>query len=654
MDAGPELVDAGQQALDAGPAPDAAAQDAGRPADGGASDAQVMDTGADPSQLITPLFGPQTQLEPALVEDSPSALITRFADRGRDRHARESQFRAYEHYLPLYWEHRTVQVEIVDTIGRGGDTITFNVATEWKLQDRQAELRFFYRGQSTVAEYHDNAPMTPIDRLNYTRSASFNAREGRAIEVGDRMEFELSQFLDAPPRGRSNYYGTTYLYVVGQGIVPWVGSGPQRDSVPLPSPSLLGGATTLHANESNEPEYLFSQMATNTAPQHGQAFVLGRRVAHTDFGDGSHDESPDNPVWREQGAKTGPNYVNASCNACHLRNGRALPPAPNSGLAQYVVKVGDESGAAHPDMGTVLQPVSTGGGSEPAAHLTSWVEQDGLRRPQYAFDGPPPDRFSPRISPQLVGLGLLEAIDEADVIALADPQDADGDGISGRLHIVRDAESGAFRLGRFGYKAAQPTVRQQTAGALRTDMGVLTSVYPSPDCGSAQTGCGDDGAELADEHLDDLVAYVALLGVPPQTDFDAPQVQAGAQLFEQVGCAKCHVSTFTTSSYAKLAELRGQVISPYTDLLLHDLGPELGDNLGEGDASGAEWRTAPLWGIGKSAGVSGGQAYLHDGRARSLEEAILWHGGEAQDSRAEFKALEAAEQGMLLRFLESL
>ncbi len=222
-------VDAGLPERDSGRASDAAEADASSLADAGA-----LDSGLEGTRLIEPLFGPQTQLEPALVENSPSALITRFADRGRDRHARESQFRAYEHYLPHYWEHRTVQVEIVDTIGRGGETIIFNVSTEWKLQERQAELRFFYRGQTTVAEYHDNAPMTPIDRLTYTRSASFNPREGRAIEVGDKMEFELSQLLDAPPRGRSNYYGTTFLYVAGRGIMPWIGSGQQRDSVALP------------------------------------------------------------------------------------------------------------------------------------------------------------------------------------------------------------------------------------------------------------------------------------------------------------------------------------------------------------------------------------------------------------------------------------
>lgn len=646
--------DGGEPATDAGETADAGAVDA-RPADAGSTDAEapdaVVDAGSDPVTQIVPLFDPSTALEPALVEDTPGALITRFSDRGRDRHAREDQFRSYEHYLPFYWEHRTVQVEIVDSVGRGGDTITFNVTTEWKLHDLQAELRFFFRGITTSAEYFDNGSMTPLGRLEYTRSASFNPREGRGIQVGDKMEFELSQFLDAPPRGRSNYYGTTFLYVAGEGIVPWYGEGPLRDSTPLPMVARIGGATTIHVNESDEPEYAYSQMATNLAPDNGQPFVLGRRVAHTDFTDGHHDESDDNPVWTEQAGKAGPSYINASCNGCHFRNGRALPPAVGEALVQHVVRVGDDDGGLHPMLGAVLQPA---GGAEGAVTLAGWDEQDGLRAPRYAFAGPTPPRHSTRISPALIGLGLLEAIPEADILARADPEDADGDRISGRAHPVPDAETGALRLGRFGYKAGQPTVRQQTASALRTDMGVLTSVYPRPDCGAEQADCGPDGPELSDEDLDDLTRYVALLGVPPRRDWDDPDVARGAELFEEAGCEACHVATWTTSPYAPHAELRSQTIAPYTDLLLHDMGPGLADDLGEGHAAGAEWRTTPLWGLGKSAGVSGGEAYLHDGRARTLEEAIAWHGGESAASRDAYSALSSDDRAKLLAFLRSL
>ncbi|MCK6549719.1 thiol oxidoreductase [Myxococcota bacterium] len=634
--------------------PDAAPLDAAVFEDAGAPDVEVIADAALPPPTITPLFDETTALQPALVEDTPAALISRFADRGRDRHARESQFSAYEHWLPFYWEHRTVEVEIVDTIGRGGDSITFNVTTQWKLQDRQAELRFFFRGQTGVAEYHDNAPMTPIDRLHYTRAASFNPREGRPLEVGDKMELELSQFLDAPPRGRSNYYGTTFLYVAGQGIVPWIGSGPRRDSEPLPAQALLGGATTNHANESDEPEYAFSQMATNIAPLHGQPFVRGRRVAHTSFVDGRHDESVENPVWQEQVGKGGPRSIAESCNACHLRNGRSLPPSPGSPLRQFVVKVGDATGAPHPLLGAVLQPAGSAASGEGDLLLAAWEAQGSLQKPRYSFATITPERFSVRSSPALVGLGLLEAISESDLERLADPDDADGDGISGRIHVVAEAGTSLMRAGRFGWKAGQPTVRQQVAGALRTDMGVLSSVYPTPDCGSAQTECGDDGAELDDADLDDLVVYVALLGVPPRRDLDDAGALRGEALFVDAGCAKCHVPSFVTSAYAPFAELRSQTIAPYTDLLLHDMGPGLADELAEGDASGAEWRTTPLWGLGRTGAVSGGRAYLHDGRARTLEEAIAWHGGEADASRLAFEALSAEDQAFVVRFLESL
>ena len=604
--------------------------------------------------LIIPLFDENTSLEPELVETTSTALITRFADRGRDRHARENQFQAYEHYLPLYWEHRTAQIEIIDTLGQGGSTITVNVLTEWPLQARQAELRFFFRGLNTVAEYFDNRPMTMLDSLNYTHEVSFNPKEGRSIALGDRMEFELSQFLEAPPRGRSNYYGTTFLYVAGEGIEPWIGSGPNRDSIPLPQSTRLGGDMTIHQNESDEPDFLFSQMPTNLAPQNGQVFVRGRRLAHTDFATGQHDESAQNPAWTEQGGKLGPHYVNNSCNACHFKNGRAIPPPPGGAMNQYVVKIQNSDGAADNQFGHVLQPARTSGTGEPGVNLASWVEADGLRKPEYSFSGERPEKYSVRISPQLLGVGLLEAIPEQAILAYEDPDDLDGDGISGRANRVLDVETGAIRLGRFGYKAIHATVLAQTASALQTDMGVLTSLFPQPDCGASQTGCGPSQIELADRELQDLTDYVALLGVPPQNDFTNPEVIAGRDLFSQIGCDKCHVTQFSTSPYSRLAEVRNQIIMPYTDLLLHDMGEGLADGFAEGDASGTEWRTAPLWGLGKTLGISRAEGYLHDGRARTIEVAILWHGGEGQSSKILFDGLNPDEKSNLLSFLRSL
>jgi len=613
-----------------------------------------------------PLFTDATPLEPGVLVDTEDALITRVADRARDRHAREDQFSAYDHYLSFYWEHRTVGIEIVDPIGRGGDTITFNVTSLWKLKERQAELRFFYRGINTVAEYYNNGVMTKVDDLHYTRSVRTNAKTRRPLAVGDRIEFELSQFLDAPPNGRENYYGTAFLYVVGRGLVPWEARGvfgddstEREDSYPIPEAAWLGGRTTVHRQYSDEPEHLFLQMATNLSDRNGQPFVRGRRVHHSDFGDGDHNESRSNPDFDEIAGTLGPRYINRSCIACHVNNGRALAPEPGDDLDRFVIRVGLDDGSPYPDFGSVLQGRSTSDDAEPRARLDAWIEEDGLRRPRYRFSGTTPEHFSARITPQLVGMGLLEAIPESALAALADPEDADGDGISGRLRLVRDPETHDLRVGRFGWKAGQATVRHQVAAALNTDIGVRTSVYPRPDCGSTQDDCGPSGSELADEHLDDLAKYIALLGVHARRELDDPDATRGEQLFEEIGCADCHRRTFRTSEHHPFAELRDQTIHPYTDLLLHDMGPGLADTLPEGDstlapASGSEWRTPPLWGIGLTVQVSGGESYLHDGRARTLREAILWHGGEGERSRNAFVELSAQDRDALIAFLESL
>lgn len=605
------------------------------------------------------LHDASTPLEQDILVNSPTALTTYLGDRARDRHARENEFQAYDHYLKFYWEDRTAAIEIIDPIGKGGNTITFNVTTQFKLSDNEAELRFFYEGLGTVAQYCNNGVMTRIDATHYTRSVSTNCKFGhRPLQVGDRMEFELSQFLDASvPNGRANYYGTTFLYIVGQGIVPWEAHGvfgdhstEREDSYPIPEKGWLGGLTTLPYQYSDEPDDHFMQMAGNLSSINGQTFVLGRRVFHTDFETGEHDEDPQNPTFPELANKIGPNYINNSCVACHAKNGRALPPGTGVELEKFVVKVGNASGLADPSLGSVLQPQHTGNSPEGSVSISSWSENNGLRSPNYTFTGTTPSNFSARISPQLVGLGLLEAIPETAIEALANPG---GSGISGRVHVVTDSQ-GVSRVGRFGWKAGKGSLVDQVAGALNTDMGVMTSRLPTPDCGSSQTGCGSNGSEISDTNLENLTAYVALLGVSARRDLDNSDALAGETLFNSAGCAACHTPTFTTSAFHPHAELRNQTIHPYTDLLLHDMGPGLADNLPEGDASGTEWRTAPLWNIGLTSGVSGGEAYLHDGRARNLTEAILWHGGEGESAKQAFEALSASDQAKIIHFLKSL
>ena len=618
----------------------------------------------DTDDGIVPLFDALTQLEPDTTVDTPTALITYLGDRARDRHAREADFHIYDHYLSWYWEDRTIAIEIVDQVAKGGTGITVNYQTLIPLS--APEFRAFFLGVTTVAQYNGNYSAPLIGPNLYSVTLTNKMPENRPLIIGDRMELEISQFLQSPAHGRNNYYGTAILYVVGQGIVPWqagvINDPPQvnaaLDSTPLPTNAWLGGKTTLPYQYSNEPEHRFKQLAGNIAPTNSQPFMLGRRLHHTDFGDGAHSE-PDNPIFAEQVGKLGPKFINRSCVSCHVNNGRALPPGIGVPMLQSVVHVGaDANGAPHPTLVSVLQPQSTSGPNEGNVTISSYTTINGqygdstpytLQKPNYSFSGTAPAFYSVRIAPQLVGMGLLEAVSEGSIEALADPNDSDADGISGRVRIVTDPEDAQTRLGRFTYRGGRARISHQIAAALNTDMGATTSIFPILD-GDTTGGT----PELSDDDLAKWTKYVALLGVSARRDLTNSLAIQGQALFGSASCWKCHTPTLTTSPYHPHAELRNQTIHPYTDLLLHDMGAGLADNMGEGDATGSEWRTSPLWSIGLTPGVSGGEAYLHDGRARTLEEAILWHGGEAEASKEAFRNMSAAERAALIAFLKSL
>ncbi|CAN5475858.1 hypothetical protein BH23VER1_BH23VER1_21580 [soil metagenome] len=273
--------------------------------------------------------------------------------------------------------------------------------------------------------------------------------------------------------------------------------------------------------------------------------------------------------------------------------------------------------------------------------------------------------FSPRVAQALAGIGLLEAVPDSAILALADPDDADGDGISGRPNWVWDLAAREVVLGRFGWKSGQPSIRQQTAAAFRGDMGITSNLCPdentTPDQLAAMDALGIPAAALASEEpdlddkiLDRVTTYLQTLAPPARREHAGPTVLRGKALFAAARCTACHAPAFQTAPDAALPELANQTIRPYTDLLLHDMGDGLADHRPEFEADGREWRTAPLWGIGLVETVNGHTHFLHDGRARNLEEAILWHGGEAEASRETFKAMSAHDRGALLKFLESL
>ncbi|MDZ7851277.1 MAG: di-heme oxidoredictase family protein [Halomonas sp.] len=257
----------------------------------------------------------------------------------------------------------------------------------------------------------------------------------------------------------------------------------------------------------------------------------------------------------------------------------------------------------------------------------------------------------------MIGLGLLEAIPAERITERADPEDRDGDGISGRINRVWDEERGETVMGRFGWKAGQPSVEQQNLRAFADDMGLTSSLFPHTDCMPSQD-CAvlphGGSPEVSDEIADFVAFYASSLAVPKRRQMEDPRVVAGAETFNTLGCAACHTPRQRTAADAARPELADQTLWPYSDLLLHDMGEGLADGRPEFEATGREWRTPPLWGIGLAQKVNPQAGFLHDGRARTLEEAILWHGGEAGPAAAGYRALSTSSRHDLLRFLESL
>lgn len=360
----------------------------------------------------------------------------------------------------------------------------------------------------------------------------------------------------------------------------------------------------------------------------------------------------------------GPVFNHTSCAGCHPRDGRGLalvggPPTLSPLLVRVSLEGEDDHGGPLPvpGLGTQVQDHAIYGVEPEAEVELTWREVPGsygdgtpfaLRYPEVVLFGPdgelgPEVLRSARIAPPTFGLGLLEAIPEATLHELADPEDRDGDGISGRVNLVWDPRSGTHRVGRFGWKANTVDLTLQVAGAYLNDMGLSSPLAPE----------ADGGFELALALVEDNTFYVQTLAVPAAITDTLPEARRGHALFERYGCASCHVGTVDTGDHP-VAVLAGQRIAPYTDLLLHDMGPGLADHRPDWAASGSEWRTAPLWGIGLTQTVLPGAGYLHDGRARTLEEAILWHGGEAEPSRESFRNAERSDREALVAFLRSL
>ncbi len=431
---------------------------------------------------------------------------------------------------------------------------------------------------------------------------------------------------------------------------------------------LLGGPTTIY----NTTENAFTFPAPGLAREPRLFFFVGDSFFNQNWV-----TAPSSTTARDG---LGPLFNSRSCAGCHFKDGRGRAPefdgeAPTGYLVRLKMPERSLNGAylGEPIYGGQFQNRALEGVPAEGDILIEYEEVRGsfadgtpysLRQPTVYLENlaygemHPEVTYSPRVANQIIGLGLLEAVPEMTLLELSDPSDSDDDGVSGRPNRVWDFYNNRRAIGRFGWKANQPHLLQQAASAFNGDIGISTGLFPSQNCATAQADCLDTihggDPEISDDDLLKVVLYTRTLAVPAQRDADDPQVIRGAEVFREAQCNSCHVETLTTGIHPEVPALSNVTFHPYTDLLLHDMGEGLADNSPDYEATGIEWRTPPLWGIGLFETVNGHTNYLHDGRARNLSEAILWHGGEAETSLDAYLKMPLVDRQALLTFLRSL
>jgi CxxC motif-containing protein (DUF1111 family) len=432
-------------------------------------------------------------------------------------------------------------------------------------------------------------------------------------------------------------------------------------------PQALSGGRFTVADES---ALAYAQSGPSLDPALGEQFILGRDEFNQRW-----------VVLLGIGGKwgRGPTSNGEACSDCHANNGRGhAPDSPKENLASMVVRLSvageDAHGGPrpHPRYGDQLQNQGELGRvpAEGDAAIAWEYHEEGLadgtrvmlRKPTLSFSGlafgaiGADTLTSLRIAAPVFGAGLLDALAIDTLQDIAQRQRARG--FNGRLNYVWDAEKQVTVPGRFGWKANQPNLGQQVVFAFLNELGVTTRLFKQENCPPIQTACRKRPLglvpEQSDRAIDALMVYLRALAVPARRRVDDPVALRGEQLFAQAQCAVCHVPEMKTGPYSALAQLGEQIIHPYTDLLLHDMGDGLADGRPDYRAGPRDWRTPPLWGIGLTGKVNGNSALLHDGRARDMAEAILWHGGEAAGSRDAFVRMPKAEREALLNFLGSL
>jgi CxxC motif-containing protein (DUF1111 family) len=453
--------------------------------------------------------------------------------------------------------------------------------------------------------------------------------------------------------------GTAAL-AIGGGGSPLAASDVRAELMAIPVTPELGGGTTRVIESSQS----FTFLATNSPIERERTFSFGNRVFNTKWAEF--------PASVQAFDGLGPTFNRNSCSGCHTFDGRGRPPE-NAGepMDSMLVRLSGPDGKPDPRYGDQLNDRGNLHVTPEGQAVITYTEVHGtygdgtpftLNEPHLEFenlaygslDG---DLLSARVAPQVIGLGLLEAVPQATLEALADPEDRDHDGVSGRVAHITDA-AGYPAVGRFGWKANEPSLLEQAAGAALGDIGLTTTLHPQNNCPPVQTSClaapAQKDPELSDSFLARMVTYLQTLAVPRARPANDAAFQQGLATFTAMGCASCHVPTLQTGPDAALPELANQTFHPFTDLLLHDMGEGLADHRPDRDASGSEWRTPPLWGLGLVPAVNGHDRLLHDGRASGFAEAILWHGGEAEKAREAFRTAPAAERDALVAFLKAL
>jgi len=434
----------------------------------------------------------------------------------------------------------------------------------------------------------------------------------------------------------------------------------------------LGGEGTVNTTGPRA----FRSIAANADNSLVAPFLFGQRIFDVVW---DHD-----PIISPVLDGLGPMFNRRSCRECHEGNGRGRPPEyVGERMKSMLVRISIPGSGPHggpnpvPNYGDQIQDRAVPGVTPEAQAVITYEEIPGefadgtpysLRKPTVEFvnlgygDLPADTLASARVAAPVIGLGLLQTVPEETMRALADPDDENGDGISGRVNMAWDANAQRMAPGRFGWKANVPSLRHQSAGAALGDMGLTSPIFGEDLCEPIQADCiamaekvsaTANAPEILEELFSPVAMYMMLLAVPQQRNAEDPAVQRGEQLFRAVGCTGCHMPTLVTGE-GVLAAISNQRIHPFTDLLVHDMGEGLADNRPDFQASGREWRTAPLWGVGLTYDVGAFNYHLHDGRARSLTEAILWHGGEAESRREAFRNMSKEQRGDLLAFLGSL